>query len=221
MIQETHCDFNIPLTLEKPVSWDEQKELFKQIKKKPENKEVLIKTNMRLVKHICYQFYKPLCPISFEDMFSIGCIGLVEAVNDFKLTKEAKFVTFASVCIMNKIKQELKKYTNGRRQFASLDVVIPAESNGKEDTITLCDTLQSPDVIEDTIVSKEIQKLVREEVHGLDPYYKELIIDSFYKGLSQREIAKKFKVNQSSVSRRTKEGMTILKYNLKKKGITI
>ena len=47
--------------------------------------------------------------INIEDLISIGTIGLIKAVNTFKLDKNIKLATYASRCIENEILMHLHK----------------------------------------------------------------------------------------------------------------
>ena len=44
-----------------------------------------------------------------KDLFQIGCIGLIKAVDTFDVTKNMMFSTYATVCISNRVKEYLRK----------------------------------------------------------------------------------------------------------------
>lgn len=71
-----------------------------------EAREVLIENNLGLVHHIVRRFvgrgYEP------EDLFQIGTIGLMKAIDKFDLTMEVKFSTYAVPMIAGEIKRFLR-----------------------------------------------------------------------------------------------------------------
>ena len=66
-----------------------------------EARNTLIERNLRLVAHIMKKYYAS--ESDQEDLISIGTIGLIKAVNSYRLEKNIKFATYASRCIENAI----------------------------------------------------------------------------------------------------------------------
>ena len=64
-----------------------------------EARNTLIERNLRLVAHIMKKYYAS--ESDQEDLISIGTIGLIKAVNSYRLEKNIKFATYASRCIEN------------------------------------------------------------------------------------------------------------------------
>ncbi|HAJ77629.1 MAG TPA: RNA polymerase sporulation sigma factor SigE, partial [Clostridiales bacterium] len=64
-------------------------------------KSKLIEHNLRLVVYISKKFTNT--NVDLEDLISVGSIGLIKAVNSFKLEKNIKLATYASRCIENEI----------------------------------------------------------------------------------------------------------------------
>ena len=64
-------------------------------------RNTLIERNLRLVAHIMKKYYA--AESDQEDLISIGTIGLIKAVNSYRLEKNIKFATYASRCIENAI----------------------------------------------------------------------------------------------------------------------
>ncbi len=64
-------------------------------------RQTLILHNLRLVSHIVRKYYAS-AP-NQEDLVSIGTIGLVKAVDSFKIENGARFATYAAKCIQNAI----------------------------------------------------------------------------------------------------------------------
>ena len=52
--------------------------------------------------------------INIEDLISIGTIGLIKAINTFRLDKNIKLATYASRCIENEILDASAKMRPGK-----------------------------------------------------------------------------------------------------------
>ena len=76
------------------LSEEEKKELFDKIGKGDRAaRETFIKGNLRLVLSIIQRFYNS--GENIDDLFQIGCIGLMKAVDHFDVTMNVKFSTYA------------------------------------------------------------------------------------------------------------------------------
>ena len=71
-----------------PLSAEEEMELLQQLETDDSIKQILIERNVRLVVYISRKFENT--GIDIEDLISIGTIGLIKAVNTFKLNKNIK-----------------------------------------------------------------------------------------------------------------------------------
>ncbi|SNY36298.1 RNA polymerase, sigma subunit, RpoX/SigF [Orenia metallireducens] len=69
-------------------------------------KDELIKHNLRLVMKIAHRFKNS--GYSIEDIFQIGSIGLIKAIDGFDLSKGVKFSTYAVPLIIGEIKVFLR-----------------------------------------------------------------------------------------------------------------
>ncbi|WP_318709970.1 SigB/SigF/SigG family RNA polymerase sigma factor [Candidatus Acetatifactor stercoripullorum] len=71
-----------------------------------EAREVLIEKNLGLVHHIVRRFAGRGCDM--EDLFQIGTIGLIKAIDKFDLSQGVKFSTYAVPMITGEIKRFLR-----------------------------------------------------------------------------------------------------------------
>jgi len=91
-----------PQNFPPPLSASEEHEYFKKAEKGDEAaRQKLILHNLRLVSHIVRKYYAS--SKNQEDLVSIGTIGLIKAVDTFKVANGAKFATYAARCIQNAI----------------------------------------------------------------------------------------------------------------------
>lgn len=89
------------------LSNDEKDELFKRIVKgDKEARELYIKGNLRLVLSIIQRFSNS--NENVDDLFQIGCIGLMKAIDNFDLSHNVKFSTYAVPMIIGEIRRYLR-----------------------------------------------------------------------------------------------------------------
>lgn len=185
-----------------PLSAKEEEEcLQRMMAGDPLARNQLIEHNLRLVAHLAKKFDTKGEDI--DDLISIGTIGLIKAVESYRIGKGTKLATYAARCIENEILMHLRSSKKYRRD-AFLSEPIGTDKDGNE--MTLADMLGSdPDeVIELVDFTWEKQKMY-ENLPVLAPREKEVICKRF--GLpagderTQREIAAELGISRSYVSR--------------------
>jgi RNA polymerase sporulation-specific sigma factor len=91
----------------KVLSNEEMIELFKRLKEGDLcAKEELINGNLKLVLSILRKFNNRTD--NMDDLFQIGCIGLIKAIDNFDLSHEVKFSTYAVPMILGEVKRYLR-----------------------------------------------------------------------------------------------------------------
>ena len=92
-------------TSQLPLLTNEEKvELFRKIQEGDRKaRERFIKGNLRLVLSIIQRFSGS--GENVDDLFQIGCVGLMKALNNFDTSYEVKFSTYAVPIIMGEIKR--------------------------------------------------------------------------------------------------------------------
>lgn len=83
----------------------EEKDLAKKMKKDLEAKKQFIGSNLKLVISIAKRYVN--CGMDLKDIVGYGNIGLLKAVQKFKLSKECKFSTYATWWIRQSIERNL------------------------------------------------------------------------------------------------------------------
>ena len=91
-----------------PVLTNAEKEmLFERIKKgDTEARDLYIKGNLRLVLSIIKRF--SASNENADDLFQIGCIGLMKAIDNFDTTLNVRFSTYAVPMILGEVKRYLR-----------------------------------------------------------------------------------------------------------------
>ena len=203
----------------KPLSKEKEKEyLEKSAQGDKEAKEVLVKHNLRLVAHIAkkYSNYG-----DNDELISIGSIGLIKAIESFKPDKGTQLATYASRCIENEILMTMRT-SKKHRSNVSLNEPIGVDKDGNELVIMdmLCDDCS---VIEDVENSIMMEKLLRITKAVLDEREYEIIRLRYGLGgcgaLTQREVAKKFDISRSYVSRIEKKALEKIKRSVNKEDL--
>ena len=206
-------------SIQKPLNKEKEKEyLEKSAQGDKEAKEILVKHNLRLVAHIAkkYSNYG-----DNDELISIGSIGLIKAIESFKPDKGTQLATYASRCIENEILMTMRT-SKKHRSNVSLNEPIGVDKDGNELVIMdmLCDDCS---VIEDVENSIMMEKLLRITKAGLDEREYEIIRLRYGLGgcgaLTQREVAKKFDISRSYVSRIEKKALEKIKRSVNKEDL--
>ena len=121
---------------------EEKEELFRRIKEGDEEaRELYIKGNLRLVLSVIKRFSGS--SENMDDLFQIGCIGLIKAIDNFDTTLNVKFSTYAVPMIIGEIRRYLRDNNSIRVSRSLRDIAYRAiyaketymKNNLKEPTI--------------------------------------------------------------------------------------
>lgn len=109
----------------KVLTQEEQTNLFLKLKDGDKNaKEELINGNLKLVLSILKNF-SGRCD-NMDDLFQVGCIGLIKAIDNFDLSHEVKFSTYAVPMILGEVKRHLRDFTSVRISRSIKDTAYKA-----------------------------------------------------------------------------------------------
>lgn len=198
----------------KPLSKEKEAEyILKAEQGDEEAKEILIKHNLRLVAHIAkkYSNYG-----DNDELISVGSIGLIKAVNSFNHTKGTQLATYASRCIENEILMTMR-VTKKHRSNVSLNEPVGVDRDGNE--LTIMDVLaEAGSVIDDVESNILMERLLEITGKCLNEREYEIIRLRYGLGgapaLTQREVAAKFGISRSYVSRIEKHALGKIKANI-------
>ncbi len=91
----------------KVLTHEEMIELFKKYQNGDKTaKDELVNGNLKLVLSILRKYQNKTD--NMDDLFQIGCIGLIKAIDNFDLTHEVKFSTYAVLMIEGEIKRYIR-----------------------------------------------------------------------------------------------------------------
>jgi len=202
-----------------PLSAEEEERMLCQYAEgSQEARSILIEHNLRLVVYIAKKFEN--AGVNVEDLISIGTIGLIKAVNTFKIDKKIKLATYASRCIENEILMHLRRTTRIRTEV-SFDEPLNVDWDGNE--LLLSDILGTEnDVVSQRIEEETNRKLLYTAMSKLQPREKELMEMRFGlrsgREMTQKEVADRLGISQSYISRLEKRIITRLQREIKKLG---
>lgn len=206
-------------TLPPPLTADEEKRaIMGFMAGSKEDRDLLIEHNLRLVVYIAKKFEN--AGVNVEDLISIGSIGLIKAVNTFKIEKNIKLATYASRCIENEILMFLRR-SNRIKGEVSLDEPLNTDWDGNE--LLLSDILGTENDEAYVHIEEEVnRKLLYIAMRSLSEREREIVEMRFGlmggRELTQKEVADKMGISQSYISRLEKKIIGRLQKEIKKLG---
>lgn len=144
----------------------EKEDLLKKIKQGDANaREQFIKGNLRLVLSIVQRFNQS--NENIDDLFQIGCIGMIKAIDNFDLSQNVQFSTYAVPMILGEIKRHLRdnnsirvsrsmrdtaykaiytkeKLTKSRQKEPTINEIASEIGVPKEDIVLALEAVQTP-----------------------------------------------------------------------------
>ena len=186
-----------------PLSAEDENICFKLARRGDESaRQKLILHNLRLVSHIVKKYYAT-APDS-EDLVSIGIIGLVKAIDTFKLESGTRFSTYATTCIRNEILMHFRAQKKKNSEI-SIHETIDIDRDGNP--LTYMDVIcTNEDLGEELDKKNQSRRALRLINRILDERERQIIVMRYglfdlSKGYTQNEIAEKLNISRSYVSR--------------------
>ena len=124
------------------LSNEEKKELLEKIKKGDnESRKKFINGNLRLVLSVIQRFLGR--GENADDLFQIGCVGLIKAIDNFDITQGVQFSTYAVPMIIGEVRRYLRDNNSIRVSRSVRDLAYKTiqyrekyiKENSKEPTI--------------------------------------------------------------------------------------
>lgn len=167
-------------------------------------KSKLIEHNLRLVMYIAKRFESK--KLSLEDLVSVGSIGLIKAVDSYKLDKNIKLATYASRCIENEILMYLRKVNKSINDM-SLDDILAGDD--ESNNLTLGETIPDPKPAYENIELENEKVYLMQCINTLNEREKRIMCMRYglngYDELTQKEVADSMNISQSYISRLEKK----------------
>ena len=203
--------------LPNPMEAEEEIEcLIKAQNGDEEAKNTLIEHNLRLVVYISKKFENS--GVELEDLISVGSIGLIKAVNSFKLDKKIKLATYASRCIENEILMHLRKIAKQKKE-TSLDTPLSFDSDGNELLLSDVIGIDADEVYKDVEISAE-KDMIYKVLDKLEARERQIVAMRYglngHKEQTQKKVADMLNISQSYISRIEKKILSKMKKDISK-----
>lgn len=196
-----------------PLTPKEEQECFVAAAGGDENaRQKLILHNLRLVSHIVRKYYGT-CR-NQEDLVSVGSIGLIKAVDTFRVENGTKFATYGAKCVQNEILMYFRRQKHQNAEVSmhdTIDVdregnpltymdVIASEENMVDEINTMLCGHRAAQLVNEILEERERQIIrMRFGLDGAPP-------------MAQREVALLLGISRSYVSRLEKGALDKLRH---------
>ena len=198
---------------------EEKTDLFRRIKEgDAQARELYIKGNLRLVLSVIRRFQNS--NENPDDLFQIGCIGLIKAIDNFDTSLQVRFSTYAVPMIIGEVRRYLRDYNSIRVSRSLRDIAYKAihtreaymKQNLREPTIN--------EISEEIGIEKEMivyaMDAIQSPVSLFEPVYSEggdtlYVMDQ----KTQMEVAKEVGISQAQVSRLEKGALKSMRNYLR------
>lgn len=199
----------------KPLTKEQEEEYLKKYEDGDEKaKEIIIHHNLRLVAHIVKKYSQA---DDTDDLISVGSLGLIKAINTYKLGHGTQFSTYAARCIENEILMLIRANKKHKNNI-SIEDVLGKDDEGNE--ITIGDLSYDEDFDVEILAER---KNISEKLDGVlkkcltKREYEIMCLRYGLMGnpiLPQREVAEKLGISRSYISRLEKKSLEIIKNNI-------
>ena len=193
----------------------------------------LVEVNTPLVSSICKKFMNR--GYEYEDIFQIGSMGLVKAINNFDSSFNVKFsikVSRNTKILAKKLHYDKETLVKELNREPTIDELAAFSNVDKEDIVFALESVNNMQYLYDTIHQDEgtpvllIDKLsespdednnmidkiaLKEAINSLDIKSKEIIMLRYFKDKTQIQVAKMLGISQVQVSRIEKKVLVLMR----------
>ena len=184
-------------------------------------REEFIRGNLRLVLSVVQRFNNR--GENADDLFQVGCIGLIKALDNFDVSQNVKFSTYAVPMIIGEIRRYLRDNNPIRVSRMAQELDLP-----REDVVFALEAIQDPislfepvyndggdaiyimDQVKDDRHRDEqwLEKIaIKEAMRKLNDREKKILRLRFFEGRTQMEVAGEIGISQAQVSRLEKNAL--------------
>lgn len=158
----------------KVLSEGEMLTLLQRIKEGDEQaRETFVKGNLRLVLSVIQRFSNR--KENVDDLFQVGCIGLIKAIDNFDLSQNVKFSTYAVPMVIGEIRRYLRdnnpiRISRSQRDLAYRALTVRSqlvEENGSEPKVEeIAERMEMP--VQDVVFALES---IQDPISLFEPVY--------------------------------------------------
>ena len=166
---------------------DEMMELLRRTKQGDmAARERLIRGNLRLVLSVIQRFSSR--GENADDLFQVGCIGLIKAVDNFDIRQPVRFSTYGVPMIVGEIRRYLRDNSTLRVSRSMRDTAYK--------------------------VLQARERLLRQQQREPTPRERNILALRFCQGKTQMEVSSEIGISQAQVSRLEKNAIRSIKQEL-------
>ncbi len=196
------------------LSSEKKEELLKAIKNgNTEAREEFINGNLRLVLSVIKRFYAR--GENADDLFQVGCVGLIKAMDNFDLNQNVQFSTYAVPMIIGEVKRYLRdnntirvsrsirdlaykvlsekeRYIKEYNREPTIEELAKEMNLPKEDIVLSLDAVQTPVSLQEPAGNNDLENIyIQDQIKdkkNSDEYWAETItIAEAMKKLKEKE----------------------------------
>ena len=201
-------------------------------------RQEFIEGNLRLVLSVIQRFIGRGEMV--DDLFQVGCIGLIKAVDNFDMDYQVKFSTYAVPMIVGELRRHMRdsgsvRVSRSLRDTAYKALAAKEKLTGelsreprveeiaqelelkKEDVVLALDAILEPISLFEPIYCDNgdaVFVMDQDSISSLSPREKRILALRFFEGRTQVEVAKEIGISQAQVSRLEKGAIEQIKKNL-------
>lgn len=196
------------------LSKEEKKELFVKIKQGDEEaRDIFINGNLRLVLSIIRRFYgRGETP---DDLFQVGCLGLMKAIDNFDVNLNVQFSTYAVPMIIGEVKRYLRdnnsirvsrsirdlaykamqykeEFTKEKGREPKIDEIAKGLGVKRESVVFCFDAIQEPISLQEPVGGEGTETLcvmdqIKDNKNTDEMWAQKMTLESAYGKLNQKE----------------------------------
>ena len=196
------------------LSSEEKTELLKRIREGDlKARTEFINGHLRLVLSVIRRFFSK--GENADDLFQVGCVGLIKAIDNFEIEQNVQFSTYAVPMIIGEVKRYLRdnssirvsrsikelaykiiiekdKFVSEKNREPSIEELSNILNVSKEDIIMSIDAIQTPVSLQEPVSGNNVDNINLEDQisdkKNLDSYWADTItIVEAMKKLNQKE----------------------------------
>ena len=196
------------------LSKREKEELLIKIKEGDnEARNTFINGNLRLVLSVIQRFYRK--SESADDLFQVGCVGLIKAIDNFDISQNVQFSTYAVPMIIGEVKRYLRdnnsirvsrsvrdlaykiiqfkeKYTKEFGKEPSVEEIAKELQVEKEDIAFSLDAIQDPISLQEPVYNDGTENIfimdqVKDKKNTADLWAEKMTMIQAMKKLNEKE----------------------------------
>ena len=193
---------------------EEKKALFARMEQGDESaREEFIRGNLRLVLRVIQRFYNR--GENADDLFQVGCIGLIKSIDNFDVSLGVQFSTYAVPMIIGEVRRYLRDnspmrvsrslrdtayralqvreaLTRQRGQEPTIEEIAKELDLPKEDVVFALDAIQDPISLYEPVVHDDgdalyVMDQIRDEKNTHEDWLQHIALDEAMEQLDERE----------------------------------